>query len=78
MAFLSERAYRESTRADPAFDEYVLCLEETDELVAAIIAAASINPAVLLMRLPPEAVEWYRCGSLHRLAQVGPRPGPKQ
>jgi hypothetical protein len=63
---------RSETHGDRELDTYVLCLEDMDELISAILTAAWINPTALFMPLAPEAVDWYVRENRHSLIAAGP------
>jgi hypothetical protein len=64
-------APHETWSAEPQ-DEYVLVLEDVDELFTAMVAAAGINPTFLgeRHRLKPAMHEWYAKGNVHAMANV--------
>jgi hypothetical protein len=74
MTFMPQRVTIEPSYAEEEVDEYVLCLEDVDDLVAVIVTSASINPAVLFLGLSPEALDWYSRDNRHALAEVPPNP----
>jgi len=45
--------------SDEEHDVYVLCLDDVDQLVAAIVASASVNPDFLLVGVTEDARHWY-------------------
>lgn len=72
MIFMPQRVSIEPNFANEEVDEYVLCLEDVDDLVAVIVTSASINPAVLFLSLSPEALDWYSRDNRHALTEVLP------
>jgi hypothetical protein len=70
MVFHPQQGAMRPSHSDRELDEYVLCLEDIDELLAAIITAASINPAVLFMTLASESLDWYQRENRHPLTGV--------
>jgi hypothetical protein len=71
MSFMRRRGPHETWSAEPQ-DEYVLVLEDIDELFTAMVAAASINPAFLgeRHRLKPALRKWYAKDNIHPMADV--------
>jgi hypothetical protein len=71
MVFMRRRGPHETWSAEPQ-DEYVLVLEDVDELFTAMVAAAGINPTFLgeRHRLKPAMHEWYAEGNVHAMANV--------
>ena len=64
--------------ADRELDTYVLCLEDMDELISAILTAAWINLTALFMPMAPEAVDWYVRDNRHSLIAAGPPEMPEE
>jgi hypothetical protein len=66
MVFMPRRGPHETWSDEPQ-DEYVLVLEEVDELFTAMVAAANINPTFLgeRHRLKPALREWYTKDNVH-------------
>jgi hypothetical protein len=71
MVFMMRRGPRETWSAEPQ-DEYILVLEDIDELFTAMVAAANINPTFLgeRHRLKPALREWYAKDNVHPMADV--------
>ena len=79
LVFMPRRGPHETWSAEPQ-DEYVLVLEDVDELFTAMMAAAGINPAFLgeRYRLKPAMREWYAKSNVHAMVNVfriDPQPG---
>jgi hypothetical protein len=68
---MRRRGPHETWSAEP-HDEYILVLEDIDELFTAMVAAASINPTFLgeRHRLKPTLREWYAKDNVHPMAGV--------
>lgn len=75
MAFLPQRTAPEPNYSDREMDEYVLCLEDMDELIAAILTAASINLAAVFVPLASESHDWYKRENRHALTGVAASAG---
>ncbi len=60
------------TWSDELQDEYVLVLEDIDELFTAMVSAANINPTFLgeRHRLKPALREWYAMNNVHSMADL--------
>jgi len=71
MSLMRRHGPHETWSAEP-HDEYVLVLEDIDELFTAMVAAASINPTFLGERhgLKPTLREWYAKDNVHPMASV--------
>jgi hypothetical protein len=79
MSFMMRRGPHE-TWSDEPHEEYVLVLEDIDELFTAMVAASGINPGFLgeRHRLKLALREWYAKDNLHPMADVfrtDPPPG---
>jgi hypothetical protein len=71
MVFMMRRGPRETWSAEPQ-DEYVVVLEDIDELFTAMVTAARINPTFVgeRHRLKPAMREWYAKDNVHSMADV--------
>jgi hypothetical protein len=71
MVFMMRRGPFETWSDEPQ-DEYVVVLEDIDELFAAMVAAARINPTFLgeRHRLKPAMREWYAKDNDHSMGDV--------
>jgi hypothetical protein len=71
MVFMPQRGPHEMWSDEPQ-DEYVLVLQDVDELFTAMVAAANINPTFLgeRHRLKPAFREWYTKDNVHPMANL--------
>jgi hypothetical protein len=71
MVVMMRRGPHETWSDEPQ-DEYVLVLEDIDELVTAMVAASGINPSFLgeRHRLKSDLREWYAKDNVHPMADV--------
>ena len=71
MFLMRRHGPHETWSAEP-HDEYVLVLEDIDELFTAMVSAASINPTFLgeRHRLKPTLREWYGKNNVYQMASV--------